>query len=252
MRRLLLLSAMTLAAGGAAAQPATSPARPGTSLPAVVAPAMATASASQTPPARVAVVTAQRVAFAGSMGERALLVIDGAAPRAIAIGAALKGVRLLSVNGAEAVIEVDGQRETLRLGAAAVNLGGTPSPGGGSRITISGDASGHFQANGQINGRSVTFLVDTGATLVSMSQAEAERLGLPYQKGQRIGLRTANGDTVGWRIALDSVRLGDVEVFNVEAVVQPAPMPFVLLGNSFLTRFQMKRENDTLTLQRRF
>ncbi|MBA3596275.1 MAG: TIGR02281 family clan AA aspartic protease [Methylibium sp.] len=252
MRRLLPLVALTLVAGGGAAQPGTPAAQPDAPRPALAGPAAATASAPTAPAARVAVVTAQRVAFAGSMGQQALLVIDGAAPRAVAIGGTLKGVRLLSVNGAEAVIEVDGLRETLRLGAAAVNLGGAPSPGGGTRITISGDASGHFQANGQINGRGVTFLVDTGATLIAMSQAEAERLGLNYQKGQRIGLRTANGDTVGWRIALDSVRLGDVEVFNVDAVVQPAPMPFVLLGNSFLTRFQMKRENDTLTLQRRF
>ncbi len=246
MRRLLAIAALALGGGNAAAQTGAPPA---SAASAALMPA-ATPAVPKAP--KVAVVTAQRVAFAGSMGERALLVIDGAAPRAVAVGAVLAGVKLLSVNGTQAVIEIDGQRETLRLGAAAVNLGGAPSPGGGSRITISGDASGHFQANGQINGRGVTFLVDTGATLIALSQAEAERLGLNYAKGQRIGLRTANGDTVGWRIALDSVRLGDVEVFNVEAVVQPAPMPFILLGNSFLTRFQMKRENDTLTLQRRF
>lgn len=249
MRRLLAFAALALGGSHAAAQTGPQAARPVQAAPAASAAPMPESTVKAP---KVAVVTAQRVAFAGSMGERALLVIDGAAPRAVAVGAVLEGVRLLSVNGAEAVIEVDGLREVLRLGAAAVNLGGTPSPGGGSRITISGDAAGHFQANGQINGRGVTFLVDTGATLIAMSQAEAERLGLSYQKGQRIGLRTANGDTVGWRIALDSVRLGDVEVFNVEAVVQPAPMPFILLGNSFLTRFQMKRENDTLTLQRRF
>lgn len=250
MRRLLAFAVVALGSAGVAAQTGEVHAPPASAAAASGVPQPLPRAAA--PVSRVAVVTAQRVAFAGSMGDRALLVIDGAAPRAVAIGAKVGGIRLLGMNGTEVVIEVDGQRETLRLGGAAVNLGGTPSPGGGSRITISGDAAGHFQASGQINGRSVTFLVDTGATLVSMSQAEADRLGLAYQKGQRIGLRTANGDTVGWRIALDSVRLGDVDVFNVDAVVQPAPMPFVLLGNSFLTRFQMKRENDTLTLQRRF
>jgi aspartyl protease family protein len=246
MRRLLACAAVALGSVPAAAQ---------TSAGAALPPPPASAALVAAPaalPSRVAVVTAQRIAFAGSMGGRALLVVDGAPPRAVAVGATLAGVRLLRVDGAEAVIEIDGQRETLRLGAAALNLGGVDSPGGGSRITISGDASGHFQTSGQINGRAVTFLVDTGATLISMGQAEAERLGLDYRKGQRIGLRTANGDTVGWRVALDSVRVGDVEVFNVEAVVQPAALPVVLLGNSFLTRFQMKRENDTLTLQRRF
>lgn len=55
-----------------------------------------------------------------------------------------------------------------------------------------------------------------------------------------------------WRVTLKSLRIQDVEVYGVEAVVVPSGMPHVLLGNSFLTRFQMKRENDMLTLTRRF
>ena len=194
----------------------------------------------------------RRVALSGSMGSRALLVIDGDAPRAVAVGSTVQGVKLLSVNEAQAVVEIDGLRQTLRLGEAAVNLGGAASAGSGTQITLSSDANGHFQAQGQINGRGVLFLVDTGATMVSMGQDEAERLGLAYKSGERIGLRTANGNTVGYRISLNTVRVGDVEVHNVAAVVQPQPMPFILLGNSFLTRFQMKRENDTLLLQRRY
>ena len=194
----------------------------------------------------------RRVALSGSMGSRALLVIDGDAPRAVAVGSTVQGVKLLSVNEAQAVVEIDGRRQTLRLGEAAVNLGGAASAGSGTQITLSSDANGHFQAQGQINGRGVLFLVDTGATMISMGQDEAERLGLAYKNGERIGLRTANGNTVGYRISLNTVRVGDVEVHNVAAVVQPQPMPFILLGNSFLTRFQMKRENDTLLLQRRY
>ncbi|WP_430418029.1 retropepsin-like aspartic protease family protein [Methylibium petroleiphilum] len=194
----------------------------------------------------------RRVALSGSMGSRALLVIDGDAPRAVAVGSTVQGVKLLSVNEAQAVVEIDGRRQTLRLGEAAVNLGGAASAGSGTQITLSSDANGHFQAQGQINGRGVLFLVDTGATMVSMGQDEAERLGLAYKNGERIGLRTANGNTVGYRISLNTVRVGDVEVHNVAAVVQPQPMPFILLGNSFLTRFQMRRENDTLLLQRRY
>ena len=62
---------------------------------------------------------------------------------------------------------------------------------------------------------------------------------------------TANGPVPIHRVMLNSVRLGDVEVYNVEAVVMPAQMSHVLLGNSFLTRFQMKRENDRMTLTKR-
>jgi aspartyl protease family protein len=195
--------------------------------------------AASTAGSRVAPVPSHRIAFAGSMGRQALLVIDGGAPRAVAVGATVQGVRLLELRPEEAVVEIEGQRHALRLGASAQHLGGAPSPGTGSQITLSSDASGHFLAPGRINGRGVTFLVDTGATLVALGRDEAERLGLPYQKGQRVGLRTANGDAIGWRIALDTVR-------------QPQPMPFVLLGNSFLSRFQMRRDNDTMTLLRRF
>jgi aspartyl protease family protein len=194
----------------------------------------------------------RRVALTGTMGRQALLSIDGGAPRVMAIGATASGVRLLSLTESTAVVEIDGQRRTLRLGEAAVNFGGGAAASNGTEVKLSSDARGHFVSPGQINGRGVSFMVDTGATLIAMGQDEAERIGLAYKNAQKIGVRTANGDAVGYLVTLNSVRLGDVEVFNVQAVVQPLPMPYVLLGNSYLTRFQMKRENDTMTLQRRF
>lgn len=194
----------------------------------------------------------RRVALAGAMGNQALISIDGGAPRVLAVGASVNGVKLVSMSGQDAVVEIDGQRQTLRLGASAVNVGGVPSPGSGSTVVLSGDANGHFMANGQINGRSVSFLVDTGATTVAMGRDEAERIGLKYEEGRRVQLQTANGVAIGHIVTLNAVRLGDVEVYNVSAVVQPSPMPFVLLGNSFLTRFQMRRDNDTLTLVKRY
>jgi aspartyl protease family protein len=54
-----------------------------------------------------------------------------------------------------------------------------------------------------------------------------------------------------YAVTLSSVRVGDVEVANVEALVLPAAMPHILLGNSFLTRFSMKRENEVMRLERR-
>ena len=192
------------------------------------------------------------VALTGQMGRQALMSIDGAPPRVMAVGASVGGVKLVSLGDNSAVVEVDGVRRTLRLGESAVNVGGAPSAGNGSEIKLSVDARGHFGANGQINGRGVNFMVDTGATMIALSKSEADRIGLNYKNGQPIGISTANGNTVGYRVMLNTVRIGDVEVYNVEAVVQPAPMPFVLLGNSYLGRFQMKRENDTMTLQRRF
>ncbi|HZY16656.1 MAG TPA: retropepsin-like aspartic protease, partial [Ramlibacter sp.] len=100
--------------------------------------------------------------------------------------------------------------------------------------------------------RAVQFLVDTGATGVALSEDDAGRIGLKYKHGRPIRLSTANGVVQGWLVRLASVRIGDVQVHDVEAAVLPAPMPYVLLGNTFLTRFQMTRENELLVLERRY
>jgi len=193
---------------------------------------------------------AQTVSMSGSLGDKALLVIDGT-PRTVAAGSTVQGVKLVSVSGNEALVEIGGQRRTLTLGGQ-VNIGAVDSPGGGSSIVLSADSGGHFFANGTINGKSVRFVVDTGATNVSMSQSVAERIGLDYRSGQRGVSNTANGQVQAYRVPLTSVRVGEVEIYNVAATVLPVPMDYVLLGNSFLTRFQMKRENDTLTLVKRY
>lgn len=198
-----------------------------------------------------AAASAQVVSLSGSLGSKALLVIDGT-PRTLEVGSNAGGVRLVSVTGDSAVIEVAGQRIALTLGGAQVNLGGKPSEGNGAQIVLTADNAGHFFTGGTINGRSVRFLVDTGATTIAIGQAEAERLGLDYRQGVRGNASTANGIVPIYRVPLTSVRIGDVQVYNVEATVLPAPLPHVLLGNSFLTRFQMRRENDRLTLEKRY
>ena len=194
---------------------------------------------------------AQTVSMSGSLGDKALLIIDGA-PRTLATGSAVQGVKLVSVNGSGAVVEVKGKRVTLALGGAQVNLGAAPSDGGGLQIVLAAGSGGHFFSAGAINGKAVRFVVDTGATFVSMGANEAERLGIAYRNGQRGITNTANGQMTVYKVSLASLRIGGVQVYNVEALVGEAPMDHVLLGNSFLTRFQMKRENDTMTLSKRY
>jgi aspartyl protease family protein len=193
---------------------------------------------------------AQTVSLSGSLGDKALLVIDGT-PRTVAIGSTVQGVKLIRVSNNDAQVEIAGQRRTLML-EGQVKIVGADSPGGGTTIVMSAGGGGHFWANGTINGKAVRFLVDTGATNVSMSQSQAEQLGLDYRNGQRGISSTANGQVQAYRMPLTSVRVGEVEVYNVAATIVPVPMDYVLLGNSFLTRFQMKRENDTLTLVKRY
>ena len=194
--------------------------------------------------------SAQTVTLSGSMGDKALLIINGT-PRTVAAGASFQNVKVVSVIAGEAVVEMDGKRATLQLGGAPVNLGRGASDGGGSRIVLTAGPGGHFVTGGSINGRAVQFMVDTGATMIAMSESDAERIGLKYKNGERGLANTANGQIVVYRVSLDVVRVGDVQVYNVDAMVGPMPMQTMLLGNSFLTRFQMKRENDVMTLERR-
>lgn len=195
---------------------------------------------------------AQSVAMTGGMGRKALLVINGGQPKALAAGEAHLGVKVISVTSEQTVVEIAGQRQTVVLGGAPVSVGARSGGSGGSQIVLTAGQGGHFVTQGSINGRSTQFVVDTGATMISMGAAEARRLGIAFETGQRMQAHTANGVTIGYRISLGTVRIQDVEVHNVEAAVMPMGMPYILLGNSFLSRFQMKQENGTMTLQRRF
>ena len=195
--------------------------------------------------------SAQSVALAGMLGSKALLVVNGTAPKTVAPGETHEGVKVISTRGDLAIVEQDGKRSTLRVGEAPVSMGASKSGGKGNRIVLVAGTGGHFLTAGQINGKAVQFMVDTGATSVAMGAQDAERTGINYEAGQPVAMSTANGNVQGFRIKLDSVRVGDVEVFGVDAVVTPQPMPYMLLGNSFLTRFQMQRENDQMTLTKR-
>jgi len=194
---------------------------------------------------------AQAVSMSGSLGDKALLVIDGV-PRTVAAGATVQGVKLVSVTGSDAVVEVKGKRVTLGMGGAQVNLGGTATEGAGSQIVLTADSRGHFFTGGSVNGKAVRFVVDTGATFVSMGADQARELGVDYTKGERGVSNTANGQISVYKVKLASVRVGDVQLFDVDGLVGQQPMPAILLGNSFLTRFQMKRDNDTMTLTKRY
>jgi aspartyl protease family protein len=197
-------------------------------------------------------VFAQSVALQGMLGSKALLIVDGAAPKSVAPGETHKGVKVLSTLGDQAVIEINGKRHTLRVGDAPASVGGAMTASRGSKIVLTAGTGGHFLTPGAINGRPTQFLVDTGATSVSMSVQEAERLGIDYKKGQLGRSSTANGTVTTYLVKLASVRIGDVEVYDIDGNVVPAGMPYILLGNSFLTRFQMTRQNDQLVLERRF
>ena len=196
------------------------------------------------------VAAAQTVALQGMLGNKALLIVGGGAPRAVAPGETHQGVKVLSTSGDQAVVLVDGQRVTLRVGESPASVGGAMRTGG-DRVALTADARGHFVTAGTIEGKPVQFMVDTGATVVAIGQGEADRMRLDYKSGRPVRMATANGSTQGWMVKLRDVRIGDVTVYDVDAVITPAAMPAVLLGNSFLNRFNMRRDGDQMMLVKR-
>jgi len=191
------------------------------------------------------------VSVIGLFPGKAVVVIDGGAPRVLSVGQKpVEGVTLISTDRESATLVIDGQKKTLRIGQ---HQGGQAPASTSQSVTLTADPRGHFVVDGQVNGGAVRFLVDTGATAISLSSADATRLGIDYRKGQPGLMGTANGTLVVYRVKLDTVRVGDILVNNVDgAVLEGNPMPFALLGMSFLNRMEMKREGQTMVLIRRF
>lgn len=193
---------------------------------------------------------AQEVGLAGIMGSKVMLMVNGGEPQAVAIGQSLGGVKVISIQGDQAIVEIGGKKRPLRVGQHAV--GAAPSGDGSGKITMTADAQGHFFALGTINGTSVRFVVDTGATMIALGASDARRLGLDFNRGQKGMTQTANGSAVVSKFMLDTVTIGDVTQHYVEAVVLQTEMPTALLGMSFLNRMEMQREGSTMTLKKRF
>lgn len=193
---------------------------------------------------------AQDIALAGRMGDKALLLMQGRSV-VLAVGQASGNTRLIRWEQDAAVVEHGGAQIRLRVGAAPARLGGASAPTAAREIVIPVGAGGHFTTDGAINGQAVRFMVDTGATLVSLSRAEATRLGLDLRGARAVRTQTAAGVAPAQMLPLQRVRVGEIEVYDVMALVTEAPLPYILLGNSFLERFQWRRDNDVMRLERR-
>jgi aspartyl protease family protein len=185
----------------------------------------------------------------GLFPNKAVVQIDGGPLQTISVGQKTReGVLLVSVQGDGATFEVDGKRMDLGMGHARM----APSSGAAS-AKITADERGHFMTMGSVNGMPVRFAVDTGATFISLSANEARRLNLDYRKGQPALMSTANGNAAAYRIKLDTVRVGDIALNSVDAVVMESDSPHVaLLGMSFLSRMNMNRDGEVMTLTKRF
>jgi len=180
---------------------------------------------------------------------KAVVIINGQDPRTLSVGQkTIESVTLLSTTSDTAVFEVEGVKQTLELGQHFVPI----SNKGGSSVFIPADAQGHHWVIGQINGKTIRFLVDTGATVVSLPASFAKAAGIDYQKGQRGVVETANGQAAAYRVRVDTIVIGDITLYQVDATVMESGLDAALLGMSFLNRTDLKRDGANLVLTKRF
>ena len=185
----------------------------------------------------------------GLFSGRAVIVVNRGAPRTLRAGETVDGVKLISADSKAAVLEIDGKRQTLEMGQHFE----TAAASGRNSVTLAPDSRGQYVADGQVNGQHMRFLVDTGATLLALSAADAARLGIDYPRGQPGVAIVADGRRVqSWLVKLDSVTLGDITLFGVDASVSEGGVGAALLGMSFLSRTEIRREGQNLTLTKRY
>lgn len=190
------------------------------------------------------------VGVVGLFPGKAVLVIDGGAPRTVSVGASISGIRLIAADGDSATVEISGKRQRLAIGQ---HVHGGGSEGAASQTaSLTADSRGHFITTGTVNGATIRFMVDTGASSVALGASDARRANVNIRNGRPIMVQTANGVTQAWLVTFDNVRVGDVVLHGVEGTVHQQDLPVALLGMSFLNRMEMKRDGQTMTLRKRY
>ena len=118
---------------------------------------------------------------------------------------------------------------------------------GAVMVVLLQDRNGHYTADGQINGRPVTFLVDTGATDVALPESTARALGLEF--GPRVKVMTAAGPANAWVTRLNEVTVGGLRRENVRASITDGEFNGVLLGMSFLKHYNLQQQDGRLIIR---
>ena len=156
-----------------------------------------------------------------------------------------------------ATIAIDGKEQAYPLNKQIYSYSSdevAKKPQASQSIIIAPDSYGMYEVSGTINGFSVNFVVDTGATLISMNSLDAKRIGLDYKlEGRKSIAETASGITNIYVMNLKRVQIGDIMLRNVRGAVHDGNFPTViLLGMSFLSRLNMNREGRVLKLTKEY
>jgi aspartyl protease family protein len=196
-----------------------------------------------------------QVNVVGLFSNKALVMINGSGPYTLTAGQTTNGVKLVSSNSDAATIIVEGKRQTLRMGQAAFVGSSAPSQESevNQPVNLYADQSGHFFGNLKINGASLKYIVDTGATNVTMNSADANYAKINYSNGQKVEMATANGNVSATNVSINTLHIGTIVLNNVNAtIVEGGSPPFVLLGMSAQNRLNIKRDNTIMTLTKKY
>jgi len=200
--------------------------------------------------ASVDVLAVSRIEVQALFGGKAIVMIDGQR-RTLSIGqTSPEGVKLIDADSKQAVLAVDGKPETYKPGGAISLSYARPEH---LEENVYADDNGMFHSVGTINGHTVRFLLDTGATTVAMNKSQAKQLGVDYRmNGERIVISTASDHVKGYRVRLKSVSLGKIKQQNVDAMVidgdHPGP---ILLGMSFLGKLTVENAGGVMKIRQR-
>lgn len=194
---------------------------------------------------------ATEVNVVGLFSNKAVLIINGGKPKTLSVGDSSNGVKLMAADSRVATLLIEGRLRQVGMGQAA-SIGGDASAGVES-VTIYANQEGHFFSDCIINGASLKFLLDTGATTVALNSGDAKFANIDYKRGTPVQIGTANGVVTAYKITLPSIKIGGVTLNQVEAsVLEGGSPPFVLLGMSALKRLEMKRQDIALTLTKKY
>ena len=197
------------------------------------------------------VAAVEQVVVEALFPDKAMVSVDGVRRLLKLNKPSPEGVLLISASSKEAVIEIDGKRETYTLGGHITTRFTKPEV---LSAKVWRNQAGAYTTVGSINGLTVNFLVDTGATAVAMHANQAKRLGISYRlEGDPIYVSTANGTTPAYDVMLDRVQVGEITLQRVRGFVIDSNGPGrVLLGMSFLNRVRMEDRGELLLLEQRF
>lgn len=191
-----------------------------------------------------------RVVVKGLFAGSAVLEVNGKAHLLKEGKSTPEGITLLRATSKFAQIEQNGEIKKLALGRDVGTVYAQSEP---ASVSLERQADGHFMTTGRINNRWVEFMVDTGATSVTLNSFTADLLGIDYINAEKVEVATAQGNTDAYQVILGSVAVGDVLLTNVRAFIIRGRFPqTILLGNTFLSRVNMRVENTAMTLQAKY